>query len=550
MNVDTVGPAGVVPRPRFPRTTPQHFKPSAGSSFPTSSVLPSINCSTPGNVPSPSPQSTLGSNCAVPATLHSSANLRASSLESFNHAPCLTTTMKKTLTVRALFDYDPSSDIGLPCRGLAFQHGDILHVVNATDQEWWQARRLMLYGSGEFGARFPDASSMTSTLTTRSPLGVIPSRQRIERRQRARSKRVNFFAKVTVIGSNTTPQLCPNPNATLPPVNPINPMSSGVHRDSDPSPSPWLNGQDDVDSFPGLNSTLDRHRKSSASNGSERKTRSGSITRSLLKRFSNRNRPKGDCLPLSGLPNNLDTVSEGEPMDVIRSYEPVVPITINLARPLLIFGPLKERVIDALLQDPKFATCVPHTSRPPRPGEKDGIDYHFLPSKAKMEQEIKSDRFIEVGQYQDHYYATSIDSVRRTLQTGRVCVLDVNLTAIRRLELAGLYPISILLKPLSVLHLRSLQRRLTEDQAKRSVDLALRLESDNWRIFSAIISYDTMECAITAVKNYVLLHGGPVIWVASGIATRTTGELTGTGSQSSTLPRGPRFPVSSASGNK
>ncbi|KAA3672832.1 discs large protein 2 [Paragonimus westermani] len=502
MNVGTVGPAGVVPRPRFPRTTPQNFKPSAGNAFQTSSVLPSINCSTPGNVPSPSPQSVIESNCAVPTTLQSSINLRASSLESFNHAPCLTTTMKKTLTVRALFDYDPSSDTGLPCRGLAFQHGDILHVVNATDQEWWQARRLMLYGSGEFGARFPDASSMTSTLTTRSPLGVIPSRQRIERRQRARSKRVNFFAKVTVIGSNTAPQLCPNPNATLPPVNPANPVSSGLHRDSDPSPSPWLNGQDDVDTFPGLNSTLDRHRKS--------------------------------C----------------EPTDVIRSYEPVMPITINLTRPLLIFGPLKERVIDALLQDPKFATCVPHTSRPPRPGEKDGIDYHFLPSKAKMEQEIKSDRFIEVGQYQDHYYATSIDSVRRTLQTGRVCVLDVNLTAIRRLELAGLYPISILLKPLSVLHLRSLQRRLTEDQAKRSVDLAVRLEADNWRIFSAIISYDTMECAITAVKNYVLLHGGPVIWIASGVATRTTGELTGTGSQSSTLPRGPRFPVSSASGNK
>ncbi|KAF6769346.1 hypothetical protein AHF37_10603 [Paragonimus kellicotti] len=262
MNVDTVGPAGVVPRPRFPRTAPQHFKPPADSAFPTSSVLSSINCSTPGNVPFPSPQSALESNCIAPVTLQSSTSLRASSLESFNHAPCLTTTLKKTLTVRALFDYDPSSDIGLPCRGLAFQHGDILHVVNATDQEWWQARRLMLYGSGEFGARFPDASSMTSTLTTRSPLGVIPSRQRIERRQRARSKRVNFFAKVTVIGSNTAPQLCPNPNATLPPVNPTNPVSSGVHRDSDPSPSPWLNGQDDVDTFPGLNSTLDRHRKS------------------------------------------------------------------------------------------------------------------------------------------------------------------------------------------------------------------------------------------------------------------------------------------------
>jgi len=50
------------------------------------------------------------------------------------------TSPKRTIYVRALFDYDPSKDDGLPSRGLAFSYGDILHVTNASDDEWWQAR--------------------------------------------------------------------------------------------------------------------------------------------------------------------------------------------------------------------------------------------------------------------------------------------------------------------------------------------------------------------------------------------------------------------------
>lgn len=44
--------------------------------------------------------------------------------------------------IRALFDYDASRDSGLPNRGLSFHLGDILHVTNASDDEWWQARRV------------------------------------------------------------------------------------------------------------------------------------------------------------------------------------------------------------------------------------------------------------------------------------------------------------------------------------------------------------------------------------------------------------------------
>ena len=50
------------------------------------------------------------------------------------------TSPKRTLYVRALFEYDPHKDDGLPSRGLGFNYGDILHVTNASDDEWWQVR--------------------------------------------------------------------------------------------------------------------------------------------------------------------------------------------------------------------------------------------------------------------------------------------------------------------------------------------------------------------------------------------------------------------------
>ena len=52
----------------------------------------------------------------------------------------LQTSSRKEMTVRALFDYTAVRDSGLPSKGLSFRFGDILHVTNASDAEWWQAR--------------------------------------------------------------------------------------------------------------------------------------------------------------------------------------------------------------------------------------------------------------------------------------------------------------------------------------------------------------------------------------------------------------------------
>lgn len=49
----------------------------------------------------------------------------------------------QVLHLRALFDYDPDEDLYIPCRelGICFNKGDILHVIDQTDINWWQAYR-------------------------------------------------------------------------------------------------------------------------------------------------------------------------------------------------------------------------------------------------------------------------------------------------------------------------------------------------------------------------------------------------------------------------
>jgi guanylate kinase/C-terminal processing protease CtpA/Prc len=86
----------------------------------------------------------------------------------------LKTTTKRQFFVRAEFDYDPARDPSLPSGpGLAFRTGDILNIINSADDSWWQAKRVT---NGQDDEEF----------------GIIPSKSRVEKKERARQKRVNF----------------------------------------------------------------------------------------------------------------------------------------------------------------------------------------------------------------------------------------------------------------------------------------------------------------------------------------------------------------------
>lgn len=111
------------------------------------------------------------------------------------------------------------------------------------------------------------------------------------------------------------------------------------------------------------------------------------------------------------------------------------------------------------------------TTRPRRDYEVDGRDYHFVSSREIMEGEIQEHKFIEAGQYNNHLYGTSIQSVKEVAEKvgvnvmtqrwkrshliictmqGKHCILDVSGNAIKRLQMAGLHPIAVFIRPRNV----------------------------------------------------------------------------------------------------
>ena len=94
--------------------------------------------------------------------------------------------------------------------------------------------------------------------------------------------------------------------------------------------------------------------------------------------------------------------------------EPVEEIDLQFTRPVIILGPLKDRINDDLMREfpERFGSCVPHTTRPQRENEVDGRDYHFVTSIEQMKADIQTHLFIEAGQYNDNLYGTSVQSVK------------------------------------------------------------------------------------------------------------------------------------------
>ncbi|KAK1336183.1 hypothetical protein QTO34_003986 [Cnephaeus nilssonii] len=203
---------------------------------------------------------------------------------------------------------------------------------------------------------------------------------------------------------------------------------------------------------------------------------------------------------------------------------------VNYTRPVIILGPMKDRINDDLISEfpDKFGSCVPHTTRPKRDYEVDGRDYHFVISREQMEKDIQEHKFIEAGQYNDNLYGTSVQSVRFVAERGKHCILDVSGNAIKRLQVAQLYPIAIFIKPKSLEPLMEMNKRLTEEQAKKTYDRAIKLEQEFGEYFTgkfltlgafafvlAIVQGDSLEDIYNQCKLVIEEQSGPFIWIPS-----------------------------------
>lgn len=86
----------------------------------------------------------------------------------------------------------------------------------------------------------------------------------------------------------------------------------------------------------------------------------------------------------------------------------------------------KDTVIDAwAARDPRVKRVVAYTTRDPRPGELDGVDYHFV-SVARFEEMVEAGAFLEAKNVHGNWYATPLADMEAMLADGRVVVLKID----------------------------------------------------------------------------------------------------------------------------
>ncbi|MDR2832351.1 MAG: guanylate kinase [Streptococcaceae bacterium] len=85
-------------------------------------------------------------------------------------------------------------------------------------------------------------------------------------------------------------------------------------------------------------------------------------------------------------------------------------------------GTVRKEIFDT--PNHAFEYSVSATTRAPRAGEVDGVDYHFI-SKEAFEEKIKNNQMLEYAQYVDNYYGTPLDYVNKTLDEGKDVFLEI-----------------------------------------------------------------------------------------------------------------------------
>jgi guanylate kinase len=159
-----------------------------------------------------------------------------------------------------------------------------------------------------------------------------------------------------------------------------------------------------------------------------------------------------------------------------------------------------------------FGFSVSHTTRKPRQGEVDGVDYHFITAH-DFEIMVKENKFIEYATFSANSYGTSFEAVAQIKKKGNnmICVLDIDREGVksvkRKCETGEMKAKFLFIQPpsIDILKERLIKRGTeTEDSLKRRLDSVaedLRFAQDKSN-FDLIVVNDDLEKAYLQFKMF------------------------------------------------
>lgn len=166
---------------------------------------------------------------------------------------------------------------------------------------------------------------------------------------------------------------------------------------------------------------------------------------------------------------------------------------------------LLQRIFANGLAAAGVAFSVSHTTRAPRSGERDGVDYHFV-DEAAFRDMVGQDRFLEWAQVHCHYYGTCRAEVLPRLAEGTDVMLDIDVQGAEQVLERHPEAYSIFIMPPSF---EALRQRLQERRLDDPEEIARRLAVSLWEIarydrYQYVIINDDAERAAERLAAIVL----------------------------------------------
>jgi guanylate kinase len=163
-----------------------------------------------------------------------------------------------------------------------------------------------------------------------------------------------------------------------------------------------------------------------------------------------------------------------------------------------------------LVRVPELELSVSATTRKPRPGERDGVDYHFL-TQEEFERHVGAGEFLEHATYSGNRYGTLRSEVERRLSAGRPVVLEIEVQGARQVRAAMPEAVAVFIAPPSPEALRArLIGRGTDapeqvDERMRTAERELEAQPE----FAHVVVNDRLEQATDELARIVRreLHG-------------------------------------------
>merc|ERR1712241_660590 len=185
-----------------------------------------------------------------------------------------------------------------------------------------------------------------------------------------------------------------------------------------------------------------------------------------------------------------------------------------VARPLVLCGPsgvgkstiverLKKRFPDA------FALSVSHTTRQPREGEKDGVNYFFT-DRETMKAAIENGDFLETAEFSGNMYGTSKAAVETVSVSGKICILDIDRQGVIQIKETNLNPLYVFIHPPSV---EDIEKRLrgrgteTEESLQKRLSAAkVEMEYGTLENFNKVVVNDDIDKVEEELVDFLNPH--------------------------------------------